>query len=118
MTLQMILRDEIPGNNCLFKVTSTSNKAWLPNEKKSSISKVNVACSNADLFSLYYEPWLVRNPDMFIIRGIFRTLEYSKVRRYLDPCQSFCKVFGKKFHAIITFAERSFLDHFRCLTGF
>ena len=100
------------------KLQVTQIKHGYQMKKKSSISKVNVACSNADLFSLYYEPWLVRNPDMFIIRGIFRTLEYSKVRRYLDPCQSFCKVFEKKFHAIIAFAERSFLDHFRCLTGF
>ena len=44
-------------------------------------------------------------------------MEHSKVRRYLDPCQTF-NVFGKKFQAIITFAERSLLDHFRCLTGF
>ena len=33
------------------------------------------------------------NPDMFIIRGIFKTLEDSKVPRYLDPGQTYCKVF-------------------------
>ena len=48
-------------------------------KKKSLISKVNATCFNADLFSLYYEPWHVKNPDIFIIRGIYRTLEYSKV---------------------------------------
>ena len=30
----------------------------------------------------------IRNPDIFIIRGIFKNLEYSKCRRYLDPCQT------------------------------
>ena len=58
-------------------------------------------CSNADLFSLYYEPWHVKN--IFIIGGIFRTLEYSEVRWYLDPIQTLCKVFGKTFQVIITF---------------
>ena len=49
---------------------------------------------------------------MFLIRGIFRTLKYTNVGRYLDPCQTYRKVFGKKFQAIIIFAGRSFLDHF------
>ena len=106
-TLQIIPRDKIPENNCLFKVTSTYYKVWLQ-ILKSSILKVTVSCSNAGLFSLYYEPWHIRNPDTFMIRGIFRTLDYLKVRRYLDPCQTFCKVFGKTFQAIITFAERPF----------
>ena len=48
--------------------------------------------------------------DIFLICGIFRTLKYSKVRRYLDPCQAYCKVFGKKFQAVIIFAGCSFLD--------
>ena len=68
--------------------------------KKGSISKIKVTS------------------DIFLIRGIFRTLKYSNVGRYLDPCQTYCKVFGKKFQAIIIFAGRSFLDHFRCLAGF
>ena len=46
ITLQIIPRNEIPGNNDLFKVTSTENKVWLPGQKESSISKMNVACSN------------------------------------------------------------------------
>ena len=50
--------------------------------------------------------------DKFLIRGIFRSLKYSNVGRYLDPCQTYRKVFGKKFQAIIIFAGRSFLDHF------
>ena len=29
----------------------------------------------------------------FSIPGIFRNLVYSKVRRYLDPCQTYCSVF-------------------------
>ena len=29
ITLQIILRNEIPGNNNLFKVTDTKNKVWL-----------------------------------------------------------------------------------------
>ena len=89
IALQIILRNEILGSNNVFKVTSTLNKVWLifvlkgiPIEK-SSISKTNVDCSNTKFFSLYYEPWHARNPDIFKIHAIFRTLEYSKVRRYL-----------------------------------
>ena len=87
MASQIILRNEILGSNNVFKVTSTLNKVWLIFDlkgipiEKSSISKPNVACSNTKLFSLYYEPWHTRNPDIFKIHGIFRTLEYSKVRR-------------------------------------
>ena len=62
--------------------------------RKGSISKVNVTS------------------DIFLIRGIFRTLKSSNVGRYLDPCQTYRKVFGKKFQAIITFAGRSFLDQY------
>ena len=58
------------------------------------------------------------NPDVFIIRDIFRTLDYSEVPRYLDTCQTYCKVLGKKFQAMIIFAGRSFLDHFGCLAEF
>ena len=55
--------------------------------KKSSVSKDNVACSNADLFSLYYESQHVRNSDMFIIRGIFRTLSNTYCGKfYSEPC--------------------------------
>ena len=62
--------------------------------KKGSISKIKVTS------------------DIFLIRGIFRTLKYSKVGRYLDPCQTYRKVFGKKFQPIFIFAGRTFLDHF------
>ena len=62
--------------------------------KKGSISKIKVVS------------------DIFLIRGIFRTLKYSNVGWYLDPCQTYRKAFGKKFQAIIIFAGRSFLDHF------
>ena len=55
--------------------------------KKSLISKIHEACSSTDLFSLYNELGHVRKPNIFIICGIFRNLEYSKIRRYLDPCQ-------------------------------
>ena len=69
--------------------------------KKHSTSKIHGACSNTNLTSssLYYEPWHIRNPDIFIIRGMFRTLEYSKVRHYLHPSQIFCNVFRKQFQA-------------------
>ena len=50
--------------------------------------------------------------DIFLVRGIFGTLKYSNAERYLDPCQTYCKVFRKKFQAIIIFAGHSFLDHF------
>ena len=39
--------------------------------------------------SIYYEPWHIRNPGIFVISWIFRTLEYSKVQRFLDPFQTF-----------------------------
>ena len=50
--------------------------------------------------------------DIFLIRGILGTLKYSNVGGYLDPCQTYRKVFGTKFQAIIIFTGRSFLDHF------
>ena len=62
--------------------------------KKGSISKIKVTS------------------DIFLIRGILRTMKYSNVGRYLDPCQTNCKVFGKKFQAVMIFSERSLLDHF------
>ena len=92
ITLQIILRNEILGNNRLFKVPKI--KYGYQINKKDSISKIKVTS------------------DIFLIRGIFRTLKHSNVGRYLDPCQTYCKVFGKKFQAIIIFAGRSFLDHF------
>ena len=36
----------------------------------------------------------------------------------LDLCENYCKVFGKKFQAIIIFEGRSSLDRFRCLARF
>ena len=62
--------------------------------KKVSISKINVTS------------------DIFLIRDIFRTLKYSNVGRYLDPCQTYCKIFGEKFQVIIMLEGLSFLDHF------
>ena len=79
----------ISGN---WKIT-TCLKLQVPHQKKkkngyqikrkSSISKINVAYSKTNLFSTYYESWYARNPD--------------KVPRYLDPCQTYYKVFGKSF---------------------
>ena len=60
----------------------------------------------------------IMNPNIFIIRDIFRTLNYSKARGYLDPCQKYCKAFWKKFRAMTIFAGRNFTDHFRCLAEF
>ena len=51
--------------------------------KKSSILKIHIAYSSNDLFSLYYEPWHVRKPGIFIIRGIFR-LKSSMVLRSMS----------------------------------
>ena len=62
--------------------------------KKGSISKIKVTS------------------DIFLIRGILRTMKYSNGRRYLNPCQTYCKIFGKELHAMIIFVGRSFLDHF------
>ena len=59
----------------------------IPNQN--SILKINIACFNTNFFSLYYEPWHIWNPDIFIIRGIFRALEYSKVRRYVHDMSTF-----------------------------
>ena len=86
IALQVFLRNEIPGNNNLLKVTSTYKRVWLifvlkgiPSKKK-SISKINVACSNTKFFSFYYEAWHTRNTDIFKIRDIFRTMEYSELK--------------------------------------
>ena len=50
--------------------------------------------------------------DIFLIGGMLRTMKYSNGGRYLDPYQTYCKFFERKFQAIIIFAGRSFLDHF------
>ena len=50
--------------------------------------------------------------DIFLIRGIFRILKYLNVGLYLGTCQTYRKVCGKKFQAIIIFGGRSFLDQF------
>ena len=92
--LKIILRNEFPGNNGLFKVQVPKIKYGHEINKKGPFSKINVSS------------------DIFLIRGIFRTLKYSNVGRYLDPCQTYCKLFGKKFQAMIIFAGRFFLDHF------
>ena len=94
ITLKIILRNEIPGNNGWFQVTSTKIKYDYPVNRKGSISETKVTS------------------DIFLICGIFRTLKYSNVGQYLDPCQTYFKVFGKKFQAKITFTGRSFLDRF------
>ena len=83
ITLQIILRNEILGNNNLFKVTSTWNKVRLIFVLKglanSSISKIHGPCSNANptSCSLYYEPRHIENRYIFIIHGILRTDTYS-----------------------------------------
>ena len=64
-----------------------------------------------------YELWHVRKPDVIIIRGIFITLEYSEIRRYLDPVRHNVKSLVK-IPPIIIFAGHSFLDHIGCLAGF
>ena len=72
-----------------FREITTCSKLQVPEimygyqiNRKSSVSKINVACSSTNL---YCEPWHVRNPDIFIIRGnqnpgIFKS---STVFRYL-----------------------------------
>ena len=76
ITLEIILRNEIPGNNNLFKAIDTLIFVLkqIPNYRKKKKEK-----SNTNVFSLHHEPLHIRNPDIFIIRDIFRTLEYSKV---------------------------------------
>ena len=82
ITLQIIPGNDILENNDLFKVTITSpKKNGYQIKRKNSIPKINVAYSKTNLFSTYYESWYARNP--------------GKVPRYLDPCQTYYKVFGK-----------------------
>ena len=63
--------------------------------KKGSISKIKVTS------------------DIFLIHGIFRTMKYSNVGRYLDPCQTYCKVWknvpGYNYFCR-TLLRRPFLD--------
>ena len=77
ITLQIILRNEIPGNEitACSKVQVPKIKYGYQIKKESSISKIHVACSNTNLFSFCYEPRHVRKPGIFIIRGILRTLD-------------------------------------------
>ena len=93
--------------------TKLQRKLMLPKY----ISKIKIACSCINFLSLYYEPWHIRNQGIFIIWGIFRTLEYSKLRQYLHYCKTYCNIFRKWFQAIIIFSKRSFLYHFRCLAA-
>ena len=94
ITLQIIRGNEIPGKAACSKLQVPKIKYGYQINKTGSISKIKMTS------------------DIFLIRGILRTMKYSNVGRYLDPCQTYCKVFGKKFQAIIIFAGRSFLDHF------
>ena len=94
LTLKIILRNEIREITPCSKLQVPKIKYGYQINKKGSISKIKVTS------------------DIFLIRGIFRTLKYSNVGRYLDPCQTYCKVFGKKFQAIIIFPGSFFLDHF------
>ena len=52
--------------------------------------------------------------DIFLIRGIFRTLKHSNVGRCLDHRQTYCKAFGKKVLGYNYFCRtlllRPFLD--------
>ena len=68
--------------------------------KKRSISKIKVTS------------------NIFLICGTFRTLKYSNVGRHLDLCQTYRKVFGKKFQAIIILQEAPSQTISRCLSGF
>ena len=60
--------------------------------KKSSASKINVTS------------------DIFLIRDIFRTLKYSNDRRYLDPCQTYCKVLKVSGYNYFCSTLKPFLD--------
>ena len=55
----------------------------------------------------------IMNHNIFIIRGIFRIVEYPNVGRCLHP--SLCEIAPRHNHV---FAKRSFLDHFRCLAAY
>ena len=63
-------------------------------------------------YSLYYEPWYIQNPDIFIIRGIFRTLEYSKFDGTYIPVKYLAISIGNSSRLRLIIAERSFLDYF------
>ena len=57
---------------------------------------------------------LTNSNTNFLMCDMFKTLKYSNVGSYLDPCQTYYKVFGKTFQPIIIFAGQghSFSDHF------
>ena len=80
MILEITLRNKILGNNNLLKVTRTKNKVWsifdlkgIRNYKKKKKRKKKKK-SSTSLFSLYYEIRHIKNPGIFIICGICRTL--------------------------------------------
>ena len=74
--------------------------------------------TNLTSCSLYCELWHIQNPDILIIRGIFRTLEYSKFDGTYIPVKYFAMSIGNSSRLSLIIAERSFLDHFWCLVGF
>ena len=69
----MILRNEIPGNNDFFKVTSTKKIGY--QIKKSSVSKISESCSNNNLETqTFHNPWHIQNPRIFKCSTVFRSL--------------------------------------------
>ena len=91
---------QVPKTQLIFVLKGVPNQ-----KKKNSILKINIVFFKTNLFSLYYESWHIWNPDIFIIRDIFRALEYSKVRRYVHDMSTL----NVLFHLFLTYSKR-FLD--------
>ena len=72
------------------------------------LGRVNVACPNINLYSLYYEPLLIQNQDILRIHGIFTTLEYSKVQGIYISVKIIVMFFGIIIIFYLTLLPRPF----------
>ena len=64
------------------------------------LGRVNVACPNINLFSLYYEPYLIQNQDTQNPWHIHNPAIF-KSSRYLHLCQNYCYVFRNYYYFLL-----------------
>ena len=70
-------------DKCKTKAIQTGFGTFRHNQAYPGITQ---AYSKPCVTLIYLEPWYIQNPNIFKIRIIFRTLEYSKSKAYSDIC--------------------------------